>query len=416
MKILWVCPFLPYPPDNGLRIREYNLIRRIAQKHEVSVFSLIQSLDELKYVAELEKSVAQVKVVLPEKKIPGTLDQHRRIQDVFLGIFDKRPVRFYGCASDNAVRELKELYLSAEYDLMIVEALCMTNYTCDLMSLRKCPTILVEHNIETEIQKLVWQTSTDAIVRLRKWLYYKTFNGFELETCAQFDHIVCVSQKDNDYLVQRLLGIADGKITIIPNGVDLSIGDGIQAEPEPDTLIYSGALSYNANYDAVNYFLQEIFPLIQAKKPTVKFYITGSTDNINLDALTQNKAVIFTGYINNIHQKVKSCWVSVVPLRIGGGTRLKILEAIVLGTPVVSTSKGAEGLRITPGNGCIIADHPDEFAQAVLRLLDDPAARRNSTQQGLDEIKEHYDWNLIAIDFESFLHQVDIKWKNEVNL
>jgi glycosyltransferase involved in cell wall biosynthesis len=410
MKILWICPFLPFPPDNGLRIREHNLITRISQDHEVHLFTLIQSTDEMQNVAEFRKQVTSLTAVLPDEKKPGSLDQRRTISDVYLGIFDKRPRRFYGNVSRNVISALRELYNANDYDLMIVEALCMTNYVWDLLPLHKFPAVLVEHNIESDIQKLVWQTSSGFVTRMRKWLYYETFKGFEINACKHFDKIVCVSEKDRDCLAQTLSANEHSvSIDIVPNGVDLTIGAGLQIIPEPDTLIYSGALTYNANYDAVAYFLREIFPLIQEKHPRVRLFITGATDGVDLNALPKNDAVIFTGYVADIHSMIKSKWVSIVPLRIGGGTRLKILEAIVLGTPVVSTSKGAEGLNITPGNGCLIADQPAEFAQAVLHLLENAATRAQVGQAGMEEIRTRYDWNLIATDMQKFLHQFTLK-------
>jgi glycosyltransferase involved in cell wall biosynthesis len=197
-------------------------------------------------------------------------------------------------------------------------------------------------------------------------------------------------------------------VKVIPNGVDVVHYTADFGEPTADTLVYSGALSYSANFDAVDFFLREIFPLIRAERPQVKLMITGKLEGVAIGRLpsTRNNGVAFTGYLDDIRPTVARSWMSIVPLRMGGGTRLKILEALALGTPVVATSKGAEGLDLVPERDLLIADRPADFAAAVLRLLQDPALRETLGRNGRQAVKARYDWQMIGQEFNDFIETV----------
>jgi glycosyltransferase involved in cell wall biosynthesis len=177
--------------------------------------------------------------------------------------------------------------------------------------------------------------------------------------------------------------------------VDISGFQGDFPVPKEDTIIYSGALSYNANFDAVEYFLKEIFPTIIKQRPNIKLYITGSTTGISLEKLPISQHVVFTGYLDDVRPAIAQSWANIVPLRRGGGTRLKILESLALGTPVVATPKGAEGLSLTPGHDFLLANNPKEFADAVINLLSNSNLRQQLSDNGKKAIKP-YDWPIIG--------------------
>jgi glycosyltransferase involved in cell wall biosynthesis len=171
-------------------------------------------------------------------------------------------------------------------------------------------------------------------------------------------------------------------------------------------LIYSGALTYHANLDAMAFFLRDIFPAIKAKRPSVTLKITGNTQGAPIDRLPLVDDVQLTGYLDDIRPAVAQSWVSIVPLRVGGGTRLKILEAMALGTAVVSTSKGAEGLDVTHGENILIADDPNQFAGAVVGLLSDPALRQSLAAKAQQLVRQKYAWERCAGKLEQLLRQV----------
>jgi glycosyltransferase involved in cell wall biosynthesis len=169
----------------------------------------------------------------------------------------------------------------------------------------------------------------------------------------------------------------------------------------------------SANYDAMGFFLGDILPLIKKERPEVVLRITGKTAGVPLEQLPNVDDVIFTGYLDDVRPSVAQSWVSVVPLRVGGGTRLKILEAMALGTPVVSTSKGAEGLDVTLGENILIADTPSGFADATLHLLEDHGLRARLSENGRSLVRTRYDWAQIGEEFERLLSDI-VKDMNEL--
>jgi glycosyltransferase involved in cell wall biosynthesis len=193
---------------------------------------------------------------------------------------------------------------------------------------------------------------------------------------------------------------------VVPNGIDLDFYAGNFGTPESGSLIFPGALTYQANFDAMDFFLRQVFPSVKAKCPGVTLRITGRTDGVSVDRLPLSEGVTLTGYLDDVRPCVARSWACVVPLHVGGGTRLKILEAMALGTPVVSTSKGAEGLEVTHGEDILIADTPTEFADALLRLLDDRALRARLATNGRKLVESQYGWEGIGEKLDQLLREV----------
>ena len=203
-----------------------------------------------------------------------------------------------------------------------------------------------------------------------------------------------VSENDRRELLKYAPTLSPAQVSLLPNGVDVSNYDIGDVEPQKNTLIYNGAITYNANYDAVQFFLREILPIIQSEIPQVKVKITGKTTGVDLDSLPLNENVIFTGYVSDIRPVIKSSTVCIVPLQVGGGTRLKILEALALGTPVVTTSKGAEGLDMQPGRDLLVADSPADFARAVVRVVNEPELRDQLRVNGRKAVEAYDSYNI----------------------
>jgi glycosyltransferase involved in cell wall biosynthesis len=164
-------------------------------------------------------------------------------------------------------------------------------------------------------------------------------------------------------------------------------------------LVYNGSLTYSANYDAMVHFLSEIYPLIREEEPGVSLTITGSLDGVDLGGLNLDGSVRLSGYVADVRPLVAGASVCVVPVRQGGGTRLKILEAMALGTPVVATPKGAEGLQVKPGQDVLLGRDPEEFAAQIVRLLRDPTLRENLSGHARRTVERRYDWTVLGRRF-----------------
>ena len=239
---------------------------------------------------------------------------------------------------------------------------------------------------------------------LRKQATWWKFSGYLKKLSTVFHGWSVVSDQERRNLMR--ISPEFSKAQIIPNGADLDRKPSRPVTLHPDRLIYAGSLTYQANFDAVYYFLSEIFPLILKKHPEVKFYVTGSNDNVDLKRLPASPNLVLTGHVADISAAVAESWLSVVPLRKGSGTRLKILESISLGTPVVSTSKGSEGLELVSGRDILNGDEPTTFAAHVNRVLESEDLRFQLSRLGRQSIQHKYDWKVIGADFRELAEDV----------
>ncbi len=192
------------------------------------------------------------------------------------------------------------------------------------------------------------------------------------------------------------IGIPADQVRLIPNGVDCEHCLAPNERYEPNTLIYPGSVTYSANLDAMRYFMRAILPRVRAKEPRVRLRITGHAEQVAINELSVDNAVSFTGYVQDVRSLIRASAVCIVPLRVGGGTRLKILEAMMLGTPVVSTRKGAEGLEVREGEHLLLADTAAEFAEATLQLLHDGALHGRIARAAQEYVCAVYDWKKIG--------------------
>jgi glycosyltransferase involved in cell wall biosynthesis len=241
--------------------------------------------------------------------------------------------------------------------------------------------------------------------RLRSWISWQKALRYEAPLLGQFQACTVVSDHELAFVGKLTTG-SGCRVEVVPNGVDCEANRPHLVEPMPKTLIFNGALTYDANYDAMYYFLSQIYPLIRQQVPKVTLTITGSPKGVDLESLQIDKSVSLSGYVEDIRPLVAGSAACVVPIRQGGGTRLKILEAMALGTPVVSTSKGAEGLEVTPERDILIADEPYEFAAQVVRLLGNVGLAEQLALQARRLVEEQYDWTEITCRFVDLVEEV----------
>jgi polysaccharide biosynthesis protein PslH len=390
MKILFLSRWFPFPTDNGSKIRIYHLIRSLAYRHTVDLVSFCSEPVKPDRLQEMKSFCRTVDTVLYQPYNPGGLK-------ALLGFFSRRP-RFLIDTCHSKVHDLVAEKIQREnYDLLIASQIDMVPYAAEYPTLAK---IFEEIEVSQILELKKWQKTSWS--NLRYALTWWKLSAYLKSLLPLFDGITTVSDIEREKLVGVIPGF--NKMKVIPNGVDLKAP--MEISPKPATLIYAGALTYQANFDAVDYFLREIFPLVQEKRPDVVFYVTGTVDGVNLNSLPQVKGVIFTGYLPSVSAKIAECWASVVPLRIGGGTRLKILESLGLGTPVITTSKGAEGLELVPERDVLIADDAESFACQVVRLLEDESLRCRLSRAGRSLVEEKYDWRIIGAEFCKYIEGV----------
>jgi polysaccharide biosynthesis protein PslH len=387
MNILFLSTWFPYPPDNGSKLRVYHLLRSLKRDHRVSLLSF--TFDTAK----------------PEN--PGPLRQ--RCEHIETLEIDPFAVNQAGAlatflsASPVAARpvpamsqRMTEIVRKQPFDVVIASTEMMATYA--LQAPPAATKILEEHNSLTRWMQERYASQKRFDQKLRCWASWQKSRRYEAHLFGQFDLITMVSEGDQAVCLADLPGY-QGRVEVIPNGVDCQHNRPGLAGPRPDALVFNGSLTYNANFDAMRWFLAEVYPRIRARVPGVSLTITGSTHGVDLAGLALDDTVRLTGSVDDVRIPVAAAGACVVPIRQGGGTRLKILEAMALGTPVVTTSKGAEGLDVTDGKHLLLADNPEAFAMHTVGLLGNPALRHDLATNARQLVEDRYDWATIGQRF-----------------
>lgn len=391
MNILFLSRWFPYPPDNGSKIRAFNLLKSLAGEHCVTLLSFVSEPPDPAQLAEMRQLCPKVQTVVYRPFNPGRAR-------ALLGFFSRRPRSVVDTFNQEMQTLVTQAVAQTQFDLVIASELDMAPYA---VSVPRLPRILEELELTTLFEQ--YSLETRPLKKFLAGLRWWKLTGYIAKLMGMFNAVTVVSEPER----QRLQKIAPGAvIEVIPNGVDTTYNTPGLAQPQPNTLVYSGALTYNANFDAVDFFLRDVFPGIRQQQPAAQLFVTGKVDGVPIERLPQAQNVTFTGYLNDIRPKIAASWVNVVPLRMGGGTRLKILESLALGTPVVSTRKGAEGLNLEPERDILLADTPADFAGAVLRLLVDSSLRQRLSSAGRQTVESRYGWSQIGHQFTEFVNRV----------
>jgi glycosyltransferase involved in cell wall biosynthesis len=388
-RALFLSSWFPFPPDNGSRQRVYALLQGLAQDYHITLLALRDPEQSEDCKAEWCERV----LTLPRR----TYNPKRLAARA--AYFAPQP-RFLADTFDPAMRDLvRQENARAEYGVVIASQLSMAAYAAPLPHRAK-----IFEEVELGIFADAYER-THGVLRWRKSLMWFKFARYLRGLAKHFHALTVVSETERERLAN--LGIAQPKISILPNGVDCSSPD-VDSVPslEPFSLVYSGALTYDPNYDAVRYFVRDILPRVRAQEPRVRLRITGHAPQFAINELSQDNAVLFTGYLAHVRPLVQSSAVCIVPLREGGGTRLKVLEAMALGTPVVSTSKGIEGLDVRAGEHVLVGDTPQAFADAVVRVMQDNTLRARIAQAARERVCELYDWRVIQKQLRELVRRV----------
>jgi polysaccharide biosynthesis protein PslH len=395
MNLLFLSTWFPYPPDNGSKLRVYHLLRALAQDHTVTFVSFAFDTARPEKPGDLRSLCADMQAVGVDPfayNRAGTLRTFLSARPMA-----SRPIP--------TMSELVTDVLGSEaFDTIIASTEMMAGYA--LQAAPGTPKILEEHNSMTRWMCGRYAEQTKLVQRARCWASWQKRRWYEGQYYRHFDLITMVSEADR---ATTLATAGEGRVRVevVPNGVDCEHNRPGLAQIQPSALVYSGALTYSANYDAVRWFLAEVYPGIREQVPEASLTITGSTSGVDLAGLALDESVCLTGFVEDVRRPVAGAAVCVAPIRQGGGTRLKILEAMALGTPVVATSKGAEGLNVRHDRDILIADEPADFASQVVRLLGDLGLRKHVAGNARRLVEERYDWAQIGQEFVRLVESVE---------
>ncbi len=397
MRILWLKSDLLLPLDKGGRLRTWHLMRHLATRHDITYLSFAEAGQEreVEGMREVAKKVVTVPRSDPAKRsLLFYMDAARYLADPL-----PYAVAKYRSAAYKST--LAALFREQSFDLLVCDFLVPA---VNLPKTLPCPSVIFTHNVEAEI----WRRHAEMKATVpARWLYqlqHKRMLRFEEETLQRFDGILAVSDVDRDTFARLFPTIAKKPMWVVRTGVDTEyFVPNLENPSNPSNLVFTGSMDWLPNEDAMLYFCHEILPLIREQAPGVTVSIVGRAPTPAVRALADANRIQVTGRVDDVRPYMAKAAVYVVPLRIGGGTRLKIFEAMAAGKAVVSTTVGAEGLPVVDGEHALIADEPRAFANAVLSLLRDVPRRRQIEAAARALVVEHYDWSAVASELDDAL-------------
>jgi len=398
MKIAVFTPYLPYPPDTGGKIRSYHMLRALARRFEVDLYTIYYGKRPSEESIDfLERHCQKVSLFRLEKKWRN----RNRTRSVLAPL--SYPVDHFH--TPRSLSQAKRCLRDGEYDLLVIDEMCMTPYAEIAPHL---PKIVIRHKVDYVHYR--------EVARARPWGLEKALDFIDaVKMCwygkakmPLYQAYVACSEQDAE-LISR--DAPDIPALVIPNGVDLStFVPGVDSRSERPVLLYVGSMYYYPNIDAVEFFFETMYDTIHQVFPNVQVQIVGHKPPPEIQHLDHRDGVTVTGSVPDVRPYYEQADVFIVPLRLGGGTRLKIVEAMAMRIPVVSTTVGAEGLDISPGDNILIADEPQEFVEKVKALLLNPDLRERIIEGG-QALAQRYGWRELTKPFadlaEAVVQEVD---------
>jgi sugar transferase (PEP-CTERM/EpsH1 system associated) len=394
MKILFVSPTVPIPTSGG-RTRLFNLIKQLATRHEISVLSFIQpaEYDMLSHVKSYCKHIELV----PFEGFKPLGKWRNRLRGWSCILFSQRPQYAYTFPVESMREPLGQLLTSQIFDVVVFHHLFVVELEDELNGI---PAILAEDNVECDIAQKSYAQADNPVHWLRDWLTWRKLLAFERRWVQRFP--VCVAVSERDAAILREISPAT-EVHVVPNGVDSQSFAPSNNSRDSEMLLFFGTLSYRPNIEGLVWFCQEILPRVRESKPNVRLEVVGLNPPPEVTELGRLPGVHIIGFVSDIRPKLWEATMCIVPLHVGGGTRLKVLEALAAGCPVVSTTLGAEGLSLIDGEHLVIADTPEEFARRIVILLESSDLRHGLAEAGRRAIAQQYDWRQIASQLETAL-------------
>ena len=396
VKLLWVKAGKLLPVDTGGKIRSFNLLRELAARIDVTLLSYYSGARDAEYeraIVDAFPGASAVHTGVPDGSTASrALDYARRL-------LSSAPYAVTKHTAAPVRRLIAEWDAARRFDVLLCDFLAPSqNFP------RRCltPTVLFQHNVES----ILWRRQADTerrpvhrgIFQLEAW----KMDRYERATVGRFDHVIAVSDADRDAMARMIPGRA---ITVVPTGVDTKAFRPAVRNSSPDPVVlFLGSMDWEPNIDGVQYFVESMWPAVRAAVPGARFQVVGRNPAPSIRRLASGDVEI-VGTVPSVVEYLHRAAAVVVPLRVGGGTRLKIYEAMGAGKAVISTTIGAEGLDYHDGRNILIADTPDMFARRVIEVLRDDERRRSLEDAAL-ALASHYDWSSIAKTFEATLDDV----------
>ncbi len=396
MRVLWVKANKLVPVHSGGDIRSFNTARQLGRRHELTFLSYYDGKPDQEYEQQLEQYFPGAVHVCTGKTEASCL---ARGVDYLAHLPSAFPYAVGRFGSAEVRQMIGHWFQERCFDLAICDFLdAAVNFPRELT----IPSVLFQHNVESEIWRRHTATESNPLKRQMYAIEFRKMLRYERQAVRKFHHVIAVSEHDRSLMETWVEG---SRITVVPTGVDLEqYRPDFSAKPATQVVMFVGAMDWEPNVDAMESFCQQIWPWVLAQAPAAKLRIVGRNPGDRVGKLASDSVQI-TGRVPSVAEHLRDAAVVIVPLRIGGGTRLKIYEAMAAGKAVVSTSLGAEGLDVRHGCDIILADDPQSFADAVLTLLRDDNLRQKYEHAAAGRAAQ-YDWSVIGEKFGHALEMV----------
>lgn len=390
-SILLVAPSWPHPPAWGFATRVYNLAKQLSTRHHVTL--LAYGAGDVTAATNAAGPIFESVQFVPH---PSATRSKRRAQ--VTSLLSSRSYHVGGLRSASMEAAFERLVSERSFDLVQVESSQMALS----QSVSEIPLVLDEHNIEYQLLRRLAEVESSPDRKAFGYLEAAKVRREEVQAWRHCDGVVFTSEAD--------LGVMRAAFPVkpacvVPNGVDDEYFSPADDEPEPSTVVFTGSINYRPNTDAVAYFIREVMPRLLRLKPSAKFVVVGQGPPDSLLRMA-GANVEFTGGVTDVRPYVSRAAVVIAPLRVGSGTRLKILEALAMGKPVVTTTIGCEGLGVVDGEHLTVADDPQPFAEAVARLMSNRKLAKELGRSGRELIEREYSWSVVVQQLERFHTQL----------
>lgn len=408
VNILIVTPQAPYPPRQGTTMRNFNIIRGLAAHHQIDLLTFLAPGEEIDSANPLHQLCRRIAGIAQPVRTTA-----QRIRSTLGALTPDMGLRLESADMHELIRAWTQ---DTTYDIVQIEGIELAQYGRSVAGRRNntgrpalifdnhnCEYLLQQRNALTDLRRPQrWLAAAYSLVQWRK------LRRYEAAILRDADAVVTVSEADRAALLK--LG-ADTPIAVVSNGIDLNEYQPATNPPHgSQTIVFTGKMDYRPNIDAVLWFAEEVLPQVLAVAPQAHFQIVGMNPHPRLDILRSHPAIEITGAVADTRPFIHGAAAYVIPMRIGGGTRFKALEAMACGAAIVSTSLGIEGIGVQNNAEMFIADTPGEFAAAVLRLLEDARTsgvlRQTLGVQGRRFVEQHYGWEQIIPRLEAVLESV----------
>jgi sugar transferase (PEP-CTERM/EpsH1 system associated) len=401
MNILWVKNELLHPLDKGGRILSFHIIKELAKKNKVTYLCYADPENEKDAVKELDRYVDTVLTIPKKTKEKYTFGFYI---ELLFSLVSPLPYTIRKYYSSSMAIYLKNLVTDENFDAIVCDSLALS-FNFDLNMRNR--SLLLQHNIESRIWERHVQVQSNLVKKLFFYQEWKKLLRYEERTCKEFQMILAVSREDRDWFKNYF---TVNRVFAIPIGVDTKYFSPLKNEVQKSNIVFTGSMDWLPNEDAVIWFVNEIMPLVRKKNPSIKFTIAGRKPTPSVRRLALDYPdVEVTGDVQDIRPYMERASVFVVPIRIGGGTRLKIFEAMAMGKAVVSTTIGAEGLPVKDGEHLLLADTPQDFSEQINKLMEKKDFAKRLGQSARRYVSDNYSWEKVSDLFLEAISNPELK-------